>query len=103
MHKLLTSYLQNREQFTVCNNTTSQINTIVCGVPTRATLGFLLFSLYVNDLPQHIKFHVNLFADGSVLIFKNKNHNKLQALANRKLSIINDWMKYNRLYSNARG
>ena len=100
MHKLLTSYLQNCKQFTVCNNIKSQMNTIVCGVPQGSTLGPLLFSLYVNDLPLHIKFHVNLFADDTVLILKNKNHNNLQALANHELTIINDWMKYNRLSLN---
>ena len=49
MHKLLTSYLQNRKQFTVCNNihVKSQINTIVGGVPQGLTLGSLLFSFYV--------------------------------------------------------
>ena len=100
MHKLLTSYLQNRKQFTVCNNIKSQINTIVCGVPQGSTLGPLLFSLYVNDLPLHTKFHVNLFADDTVLILKNKNHINLQALADHELTIINDWMKYNRLSLN---
>ena len=90
MHKLLTSYLQNRKQFTAWNNIKSQINIIVCGVPQGSTLGPLLFSLYVNYLPLHTKFHVNLFADDTVLILKNKNHNNLQALANHELTIIND-------------
>ena len=99
MHKLLKSYLQNRKQFSVCNNITSQINTIVCGVPKVSTLGPLLFSLYVNDLPLHTKFHVNLFADDTVLILKNNNHN-LQALANHELTFINDRIKYNRLSLN---
>ena len=97
MHKLLTSYRQNRKQFTVCNNIKSQINTIVCGVPQGSTLGPLLFSLYANDLPLHTKFYVNLFADDTVLILKNKNHINLQALVDHELTIINDWMKYNRL------
>ena len=100
MHKLLTSYLQNRKQFTVCNDITSQINTIVCGVPHGSTLGPLLFSLSVNNLPLHTKFHVNFFADDSVLILKNKDHNNLQALANHELTIINDWLEYNRLSLN---
>ena len=100
MHKLLTSYLQNCKQFTVCNIITSQINTIVCGVPQGSTLRPLLFLLYVYDLPLHTKFHVNLFADDTVLVLKNKNHNKLQALANHELTIMNDWIKYNRLSFN---
>ena len=35
-----------------------------------------------------------------MLILKNKNHINLQALANHELTIINDWMKYNRLSLN---
>ena len=100
MHKLLTSCLQNCKQFTVCNNIKSQINTIVSGVPQSSTLGPLLFSLYVNDLPLHTKFHGNLFADDTVLILKNKNHNNLEPLANHEFKIINGWMKYNRLSLN---
>ena len=75
VHKLLRSYPKNSKQFTVCINIESQINTIACGVPHGSTLGPLLFSLYVNDLPLQTKFHVNLFADDTVLILKNKNHN----------------------------
>ena len=59
-----------------------------------------LYTSYVNDLPLHIKFHVNLFADDTMSILKNKNHNNLQALANHEPSIMNDWIKYNRLFLN---
>ena len=77
MYKLVTSYIQNCKQFTVCNSIKSQINTIVCSVSQGYTFGLLLFLLYVNDLPLHTKFHVNLFAEETVLILKNKNHNNL--------------------------
>ena len=72
----------------------------MCGVSQGSTLGPLLFSFYVNDLPQLIKFHVNLLADDTVLILKNKIHFNLQALADHELSIINDRMKYNYLTLN---
>ena len=78
----------------------SQINTIVCRVPQSSTLRPLLFSLYVNDLPLHTKFLVNLFGEDTLLILIHKNHNNLQALANHELTVINHWMKYNRLSLN---
>ena len=45
MHELLTNYLQNCKQFTVCNNIKSQINTIACGVPQGST--FRLLNIFV--------------------------------------------------------
>ena len=79
MHSLLKNYLSNRKQFTWCNNTKSENSIIVCGVPQGSTLGPLFFSLYVNDLPTHTNFNVNLFADDTVLTMKDKSLSKLQA------------------------
>ena len=62
MHNLLSSYLTNRQQFTVCNNIQSKASTILCGVPQGSTLGPRLFSLHINDLPLHTNFQVNMFA-----------------------------------------
>ena len=88
MHSLLKSYLSNRKQFTWCNNTKSENSTIVCGVPQGSTLGPLFFSLYVNDLPTHTNFNVNLFADDTVLTMKDKSLLKLQATVNCELARV---------------
>ena len=73
MHNLLSSYLTNHQQCTVYNNLQSKANTTLCGVPQGSTLGPLLFSLYINALPLHTNFQVNMFAADTVLILKNKN------------------------------
>ena len=59
----LSSNLTNRKQFTECNNIKSKVNTVLCGILQGSTLGPLLFSLYINVMPLHTNFHVNLFAD----------------------------------------
>ena len=100
MHSLLKSYLSNRQQFTWCNNKKSENSTILCGVPQGSTLGPLFFSLYVNDLPTYTTFEVNLFADDTVLIMKDKSISKLQEKVNCELAIVDEWMKLNRLSLN---
>ena len=51
-------------------------------------------------MPLRTNFHVNLFADDTIPIMKNKNINQLEQQVNRELSIIDEWMKCNRLFLN---
>ena len=54
----------------------------------------------MNNLPIHTKFYVNLFADDTVRLLKNKNIRELQEQSNEALKGIDEWMKYNGLSVN---
>ena len=64
------------------NQTTSKCRTISCGVPQGSNLGPILFSLYVNDLPNCLKStSASMFADDTNLTASDSTitelHNKL--------------------------
>lgn len=62
--RLIESYLSGRSQSVFMNNIYSSALPVNKGVPQGSILGPLLFSLYVNDLPQHVKHSkIHLYAD----------------------------------------
>ena len=77
--KWFVSYLSDRRQRVIVNGKTSDWKPVASGVPEGAILASLIFSMYINDLPQHIQSHCLMYAD-DVKIFR-----KIQSPSDGKL------------------
>ena len=99
--QLLESYLNNRLQFRVVNNTKSKFNCVTCGIQQGSTLGPLLFLLYINDMRNLISnFDTKLFANDTVFTLTNSCPKLLNKNVNSKLVKIDEWLKVNKLSLN---
>ena len=60
------AFLMNRKQTVVLDGEKSYEAEVSSGVPQGSVLGPCLFLFYINDLPESLKFTVQLFADDTI-------------------------------------
>ncbi len=95
------SYLTDRGQCVRhgCNN--SDFLPVSYGVPQGSILDPSLFTLYVNDLPQHVKqCNITLYTDNTLLLFSHKDLNVIKLLLESDLDNATIWLKENKLHLN---
>jgi hypothetical protein len=100
--KLLENYLSERSIRVRVNKELSKKNPLgKVSVPQGSCLGPLLFIIYINDL-SHLKTNSKkwLFADDTTLVIDGKNIPEAKRKLQQDLTIITDWLKYNRLIIN---
>lgn len=94
------SYLLDRKQAVYLNGSYSAQGLVKCGVPQGSILGPLLFGLYINDLPLHLKHKdavIDLFADDSTLHSSNSDIQHIRNVLQESITNISDWCHANRM------
>ena len=91
------SYLINRQFFVAVGDTSSENETLNCGVPQGSILGPLLFLLYVNDMKQAVDCDLLLYADDSCLIYQHKSEKEIEKTLTQNFKNICEWFVDNKL------
>ena len=91
------SYLTSRQQRLINGCLSSQSN-LLCGVPQGSILGPLLFLIYINDLPNCLKFTTPcLYADDTQIFSSSFDIGALANNINSDLKNLSDWLTVNKL------
>ena len=97
IHKLLSSYLSGRKQFTKIQDSASDLASVIWGVPQGSVLGPLLFLIYINDLPNASELCSWLFADDTALALSAKTISELKSRFNCEVNKVQEWLLANGL------
>lgn len=97
--KLLADYLGDRKQFVNLNGSISSLRRVKYGVPQGSVLGPLLFSAYMNDLPEFFNYlRVKMYADDTVFYcgVSRKNLAGQVERINCELKMFSEWCRKNK-------
>ena len=96
--RLIEDFLSKRTQVVVVDGFPSTPCKVTSGVPQGSVIGPLLFTIFINDLPDSVRSNVRLFADDAVIYNTADNRDKLQEDLHTLETWEKEWkMKFNAL------
>ena len=98
---IIKSYLHDRKACTKIGNSYSEESQIKYGVPQGSVLGPLLFSIYINDVVNHMtSCEIVLFADDILLISIHEKKEIMESNLQTDFDILNNWFLVNDVFIN---
>ena len=92
--EIVYDYVRNRRQFVRVDFYTSTVLEKTSGVPQGSLLGPLLFCIFINDLPEVLRFSdPSIFADDLKILSVGRKQDEIQLDLNK----IEDWVKQNNM------
>ena len=92
--EIISDYLSNRKQFACADNFSSETLEITSGVPQESLIGPLFFCIFINDLPEVLKFSdPYIFADDLKLLAVNVDTKDIQ----QDLKSHENWVDKNKM------
>lgn len=99
---LIKSYLFDRKQTVCISGTYSEFKLTNIGVPQGSLLGPLLFLIFINDLPQCLKFSTGvLYADDTTIFTTDTNLESLIVKLSADSNNLTTWCRENMLTINS--
>ena len=77
--KWIQAFLSGRTQKVRINDAVSSKADVLSGIPQGSILGPILFTIFINDLPDSVQSNCKIFADDTKVYNNSKNHAKLQS------------------------
>jgi hypothetical protein len=87
-------FLHERKQRVVLNGQSSSWTEVISGIPQGSVLGLILFTIYINDLPDALENMIKLFAyDTKVFATVNneEDKNSLQGDIDKLMNWSDTW------------
>ena len=85
-------FIKGRRQRVVVNGNKSSWRDVKSGVPQGSAIGPLLFLLFIHDMPNEIKYNIQLFADEANIFKTVKNEEDHRDLA-KELDNRENWAR----------